>query len=174
VLLWGAVALDDIASAVDAVSLCNLVDGDFACLLWVQLFISLADHFRSGISQFFAEIFNERTPVDLRLIPVLLVVAEECVVVSLIKYKLELVECPHQFVQADHVVALNKAMDHAREVQSWCLVNVCSNQVENVVSTDFGLGSDWLGLGCARCHAELPQVLRTCVFMNILAHLGSL
>lgn len=100
--------------------------------------------------------------------------AEKFMVVGLIKHELQLVKGPNKFVKANQIVLLNKAMDHALEVQGWCLMNVISNQLEDLRSSDLRNISNLFSLSCVRCHAEFPQVLSTSVFVHIFTNLSTL
>jgi len=127
VLLLSALAILNVTGSINVVDLCDVVKGDLAGGLRVKFAVCLSDCHDTGVGQLKTNGLGELSPINLRLIPILLEVSEELGVISLIQDKFKLVEGPDNLVLADHFVSLGEAVVHASEVQGGCLEQVLSN-----------------------------------------------
>ena len=99
---------------------------------------------------------------------------KQLLVVAFVKREFELVQGPHELVEADHVVFAGEAVHHAGEVERGSLADVAADEVEQVVGGAFGLNLDGGGFFFARGEAEAPLVLAGDVFVNVFSNLGAL
>lgn len=95
VLISGASALCDFASTFAVVGLGHGVQAHLARLVGVELLVSLSDDLLSGLSKLLSQVLSEASPFDLRLVPILLVGGEECLVIGLVKNEFKLLDGPN-------------------------------------------------------------------------------
>lgn len=174
VLFLSTLARSHITGTSTVVVLGHSVQSHLAVGLGVKFLVGSADSLLSGFSHLGSKVLSKPSPLNLWLIPVLLIISKETVVVRLVKLELELSNCPDQLIKCNKVVLRDETVDHAGEVQSGRLKHVVSDHLHDVGGRDLGFTGNRFSLRWVICQNNIPKVLSSGLFMNIFATLGAL
>jgi hypothetical protein len=172
VLFLRAESLSGISAARHIVAARNVVQSDS---IFVELFVSSTDDFKSRFRGGAANQLGKSPPVDLCLIPVFLEMFKQQLSLHFSKSDLELVQAQVEAVDRNGVIDFgDKSVDHARKVQRTGLVQVLFNFKDYGFCAQLAFSLHLLRL-CFVCgKSKLPKVAGVDLLVHVISYQGAL